>query len=133
MDGIFLIAPYRKLAALASEIALELGIILEIKFGKLEEGVHLARQALKEGAAVIVSQGATGWLIARENLPVPVVEIIPTGYDLLRAAGGAGEGQKGGNPRPSRDDPGCRHPRRNPRPGNYQGPSADLRPDRSGD
>ncbi len=85
MDGIFLIAPYRRLAALAGEVALELGIILEIKIGKLAEGVRLARQALKEGAAVIVSQGATGWLIARENLPVPVVEIIPTGYDLLRA------------------------------------------------
>ncbi|MDH7577106.1 MAG: sigma 54-interacting transcriptional regulator [Bacillota bacterium] len=85
MGGFFLIAPYRKLANLACETALEMGVILEIKIGKLEEGVRLARQALKEGASVILSQGATAWQIVQENLPIPVVEIIPTGYDLLRA------------------------------------------------
>lgn len=89
MSNILLIAPYRKLASLAHKVALELGEIPEIKIGKLEEGVRLGRQALKEGTALIISQGATAWLLNQENFPVPVIEIVPTGYDILRAVLGA--------------------------------------------
>ncbi len=89
MAEIYVIAPYRKLAQLAREVAQELGLEVEVRIGRLLEGARLARQACREGAAVLVSQGATAWQIAQENLPLPLVEIIPTCYDLLRAVAAA--------------------------------------------
>lgn len=80
-----MVAPYRRLAATAHEVSLQLGFMLDIKIGKLEDGVKLAWQAIREGSRLIISQGATALQISQENLPVPVVEVIPTGYDLLRA------------------------------------------------
>lgn len=85
MDDITLIAPYRRLANTAHEVSLQLGIRIDIKLGKLDEGVRLAHQAVREDAGLIISQGATALQIMQENLAVPVVEVIPTGYDLLRA------------------------------------------------
>jgi transcriptional regulator with PAS, ATPase and Fis domain len=85
MNDITLIAPYRRLAEVAQEVSLQLGIILDIKIGKLGDAARMARQAIREGAQLVISQGATALQIKQEDLPVPLIEIIPTGYDLLRA------------------------------------------------
>ena len=52
--------------------------------GNLTEGVKAARQAIADGAEVIVSRGGTAAMIAR-HVDVPVVEIQVTVLDVLRA------------------------------------------------
>ncbi|NMC31757.1 MAG: PAS domain S-box protein [Veillonellaceae bacterium] len=79
-----LIAPYAELAGVASEVRDSLGLDFPIAVGILESAVGVAETLIHQGAEVIVSRGGTAALL-RNVLPVPVVEIKVTGYDVMRA------------------------------------------------
>ncbi|HWI52293.1 MAG TPA: sigma 54-interacting transcriptional regulator [Symbiobacteriaceae bacterium] len=85
MPQIAFIAPYHELGDLVQKVGQELGEEIEILVGRTTQGVHLAQEAQKNGAEVIVSRGVTAWMIAGAGLGIPVVEVPITGYDLLRA------------------------------------------------
>ncbi|HYF93153.1 MAG TPA: sigma 54-interacting transcriptional regulator [Symbiobacteriaceae bacterium] len=85
MPQIACIAPYRELGDLAQKVGQELGEEIEVLVGRIRQGVHLAQEAQRSGAEVIVSRGVTAWMIARAGLGIPVVDVPITGYDLLRA------------------------------------------------
>lgn len=85
MPQIAFIAPYRELGDLVPKAGQGLGEAVEVLVGRIRQGVHLAQEAQKNGAEVIVSRGVTAWMIARAGLGIPVVDVPITGYDLLRA------------------------------------------------
>jgi PAS domain S-box-containing protein len=85
MPQIAFIAPYPELGDLVHKVGQELGEEVEVLVGRVKQGVHLAQEAQKNGAEVIVSRGITAWMIAEAGLGIPVVEVPITGYDLLRA------------------------------------------------
>ncbi|MHC1712337.1 MAG: sigma 54-interacting transcriptional regulator [Solidesulfovibrio sp.] len=80
---IALIAPYNSLFLEAQAVATRLGQDVRVIEGDLEEGVKAARQAVGQGAEVLVSRGGTARLIAR-NVDAPVVEIRVCPQDILR-------------------------------------------------
>ena len=79
-----LIAPYAELAGVASEVRDSMGLDFPIAVGILESAVGVAETLIRQGAEVIISRGGTAALL-RNVLPVPVVEIKVTGYDVMRA------------------------------------------------
>jgi len=83
-EKIVLISPDEKLAEKARNVIAELGEKMEVYQGSLSEGVKLAKQAVENGANIIVSRGATGNLI-RRNLQIPVVNIENNGFDIIQA------------------------------------------------
>lgn len=82
---IALIAPYATLTELALEARAGSPVPIAVHQGDLQYGVEAARQALREGASIIVSRGGTARLI-EERLGVQVVEIRVSSHDVLRAA-----------------------------------------------
>lgn len=78
-----LVAPYEELRRIGEEAARERGIPLRSCAGDLHIGEARAREAIAEGAEIIISRGGTARVISA-SCPVPVVEIRVTGYDLLR-------------------------------------------------
>lgn len=83
-----LVAPYKELAESAQEVCRELGLMATVAVGDLAEGVKVARDLVGRGAEVIVSRGGTATAIGRE-LDVPVVEIVVSAFDLVRALAAA--------------------------------------------
>ncbi|MBE3572163.1 MAG: sigma 54-interacting transcriptional regulator [Moorella humiferrea] len=84
MAAITMVATYQSLAEMAMAICQENKWEVDIVVGQLEQGVELARAAVKGGSRVIISRGLTARYI-RNALEVPVVSVPVTGYDLLRA------------------------------------------------
>jgi len=81
---IAIIAPYEELSLLASSVCRELNEDIEIRTGDLAEGVAIAQQFIKKGVEIFISRGGTARAIkASEN--VPVVEIMISGFDIIRA------------------------------------------------
>lgn len=82
---IALIAPYDKLSDLALHARARYPMPITVLQGDLSDGVAAARQALAQGARIIVSRGGTARMIA-EELGIQVVEIRISAYDVLRTA-----------------------------------------------
>lgn len=78
-----IIATYPGLKMDVESVVKELGINVLIFEGDVEEGVRAARQAVAAGAEVIISRGGTARLI-RESIPIPVVDIEVSAYDIIR-------------------------------------------------
>ena len=85
------IAPYENMKRLMGELASEYPQMeLTIFVGDREAGLEIARQNFHGNYDVVISRGATATMLKRE-LPLPVVEIEISTYDLLcslRLAGG---------------------------------------------
>ncbi|MES5261650.1 sigma-54-dependent Fis family transcriptional regulator [Priestia megaterium] len=77
------IAPYNGLKELMINLGEYEEFELKVEIGDLQEGVTLAKEALKKGIDVIISRGGTAELIQRE-VSIPVIEIEVSGYDMLR-------------------------------------------------
>jgi PAS domain S-box-containing protein len=82
-NKIILIAPYLKLKESSQKVVDRNNYDIDVYLGDLEEGVKVAKEAVKNGAELIISRGGTATMI-KENVDVPVVEINVTGFDLLR-------------------------------------------------
>lgn len=81
---ILLIAPYKKLAIIADNLAKKLDLNITVKQGNLFRGVEIAKKEItKNNADIIISRGGTASLI-RNSVNIPVIDIKVTGYDLLR-------------------------------------------------
>ena len=78
-----IIVPYSELKQAAEEVVAEMKANVLVLEGDLSEGVAAARQAVKNGAEVIVSRGGTAMLIA-QSIDVPVVEIKVSPFDMIR-------------------------------------------------
>ncbi|MCL6592635.1 MAG: sigma 54-interacting transcriptional regulator, partial [Alicyclobacillus sp.] len=88
---IALIAPYPELAQAAQELCRTYGERIDIfAVGALEEGVQAGRQAIRQGARVLISRGGT-WLRLSQEVSVPVVEIAVTVHDVMVALQKAAE------------------------------------------
>ena len=80
---IVLIAPYNDLYEKAVTILQRQEYAnIEVVLANLDEGLSAARQKMGQGAKVIISRGGT-FLLLRDVLRIPMVEIVITGYDLL--------------------------------------------------
>lgn len=85
---IAIIAPYPELAEIAKQVCDELDIQADIAVGDLEEGVKLAKKFVKSGTEIIISRGGTATAIM-EKVGEPVIEIIVSPYDIIRAVASA--------------------------------------------
>ncbi|AEE91698.1 Proprionate catabolism activator, Fis family [Tepidanaerobacter acetatoxydans Re1] len=85
---IAIVAPYVELSDVARHTCDELEVAAKIVVGDLEEGVKAAKKLIDEGAEVIISRGGTATAITRQ-LDEPVVEIIVSPYDIIRAVASA--------------------------------------------
>ncbi|HHY70297.1 MAG TPA: sigma 54-interacting transcriptional regulator, partial [Thermoanaerobacterales bacterium] len=79
-----IVAPYPELSKIAQQVCHELEVEAVIAVGDLEEGVKAARKLIDDGAEVIISRGGTATAIAKQ-LDEPVMEIIVSPYDIIRA------------------------------------------------
>lgn len=77
------IAPYDGLKELISSLGEEEDFELQVEVGDLQKGVALAHEAVESGFDIIISRGGTAELI-ESTVPIPVVEIEVSGYDMLR-------------------------------------------------
>ena len=76
------IAPYQIIQDKARSIIATNGYPAKSYLGNLQEGVEVARQALADGAHIIISRGGTARLI-REQLNVEVIEVNASYLQLL--------------------------------------------------
>lgn len=83
-----IVAPYPELSDIARQVCDELEVEAAIVVGDLEDGVKTARKLIDEGAEVIISRGGTATAIAKQ-LDEPVMEIIVSPYDIIRAVASA--------------------------------------------
>ncbi len=81
MDIAF-IAPYQIIQDKARSIIATNGYPAKSYLGNLQDGVEVARQAIAEGAHIIISRGGTARLI-REQLNVEVIEVNASYLQLL--------------------------------------------------
>lgn len=84
-DGmkVMAIAPYDGLKELMLRLGEKEEFELQVEVGDLQRGVVLAKEAVNNGVDIIISRGGTAELIQKE-VPIPVVEIEVSGYDMLR-------------------------------------------------
>lgn len=87
MKPICVIAPYQELAEKAQMVISELNIPAEVVCGDLLKGLEKAREAVAQGAEVVVSRGGTASLL-QEKMDVPVVEIQVSSVDVINAING---------------------------------------------
>lgn len=85
MSSIVLIAPFEELARVAQDTCRKLNENIPIRTATMDNAVQTAREAIGQGAEVIISRGSVAWKIEQARLPVPLIHIPITGYDLLRA------------------------------------------------
>ena len=77
------IAPYEGMKPLMSGLAEEYPEIdLTLFVGDLEEGLEIAHSNFHGNYDAVISRGGTAKML-RKNLPLPVVEIPVSMYDLL--------------------------------------------------
>ncbi len=81
---IVFVVPDEKLAKTAEEVIYEHNEDIEVYRGSFSEGLRYARQAINNGANIIISRGGTGSLIKR-NVEIPVVEIEFGSYDVINS------------------------------------------------
>ncbi|MGI6113752.1 MAG: PrpR N-terminal domain-containing protein, partial [Mahellales bacterium] len=81
-EKIVFIAPDESLANRAAQVISELGEQIGVFQGSLEEGLWLAKKAVKNGANIIISRGGTGTLI-KEKLNIPVVNLETSSFDII--------------------------------------------------
>ena len=86
--NIAIVAPYPELSKIAQQVCDELEVDAMIAVGDLDEGVKAAKKLIEKGAEVIISRGGTATAISRQ-LDEPVVEIIVSPYDIIRAVASA--------------------------------------------
>ena len=81
---ILAIAPYEGLREiLLAEAAHHDNLEMDVYLGDLADGAAIAKSLAKAGYDIILSRGGTATLIQRKT-DLPVVDIAPTVYDLLR-------------------------------------------------
>ena len=79
------IAPYDGMKVLMMRVAkANPDIELEVFVGDLEKGVQIAKQNFHSNYDIIISRGGTAKLIEKA-VPIPVVEVSFSPYDILRA------------------------------------------------
>lgn len=87
------LAPYREISDMAADLQREIDEPLEIVPARVTDALDLSHQLVRSGATVIVSRGGIAdqlrasdaeWLVG-----VPIVDIIVTAYDVMRAVGEA--------------------------------------------
>lgn len=83
MERVCFIAPYKELAILGQQANKMLGTNVQIRIGDLEKGVLSTKEAIKQGAQVVVSRGGTATII-KKKVDIPVVEVKVSGYDILK-------------------------------------------------
>ncbi len=87
---IVMISPLPELTRLAQQVSKELNFEMEIVEAFLDEGVELGKKAVQSGADVIISRGPTG-VILKKELPIPVILIQITNFDIIQALYHAGQ------------------------------------------
>lgn len=80
---VYAIAPYEGLKELIIELGRNQDFEIHVEVGDLEKGVELASRAADQGYDIIISRGGTAELI-QKKVPIPVIEIEVSGYDMLR-------------------------------------------------
>jgi PAS domain S-box-containing protein len=85
MKEIVLVAPIPSMFELARQVIDADGHgAVEVRPGNMREGLEAARQAIREGAKVVVSRGGTYQMI-KADMDLPVVEIKITTFDLIES------------------------------------------------
>lgn len=85
---IAIVAPYPELCEIAKQVCNELEVDAAVVVGDLEEGVKAAKELMDKGVEVIISRGGTATAISRQ-LDEPIVEIVVSPYDIMRAVASA--------------------------------------------
>jgi transcriptional regulator with PAS, ATPase and Fis domain len=84
MNAVALCAPFEGMARMAAAICEHFDKPIVVETGDLQEGLRKSRQLVERGTRIIISRGGTAKLL-RQALPVPIVEIEVTAYDILRS------------------------------------------------
>ncbi len=85
MKSYFLfLAPFEEIRTIAQRVITEESLTdWVVDCGNNVRGVELAKQHIERGARVVVSRGVTYNMLLHENLPVPVVNMGTSSYELL--------------------------------------------------
>lgn len=84
---IVVLAPLPEMKALAEEIVRKQNYHnVDVLLGSMSQGMEVAREAIAQGAEIIVTRGGT-YQLAKEAFQIPVVEIKVTAYDIIRSFG----------------------------------------------
>jgi transcriptional regulator with PAS, ATPase and Fis domain len=83
MADIVFVAPSLQLTHLAMQLR-EQAEDINVITGRLEAGVAMAREAVENGARVLISRGFTYQMIVDALPHIPVIEVKFSGYDILR-------------------------------------------------
>ncbi len=85
MHEIVIVAPIRSMPELAQQVIDQYDYRgVGVRTGNLRDGLESARQAIREGAEVIISRGGTYQLI-KADTNVPVVEVKVNAFDLIES------------------------------------------------
>ncbi|MCC8189121.1 MAG: PrpR N-terminal domain-containing protein, partial [Planctomycetes bacterium] len=78
------LAPIREIKTIALQVIAERGAEnWVVEHGSNERGVRIARRHVARGARLIVSRGITCRMLRRLDLPVPVIDMGQSPYELL--------------------------------------------------
>ncbi len=87
------LAPYREISDIVTDLQREIDEPLEVLPVRVPDALDLSLQLVKSGATVIVSRGWTTDHLKTSNAEwlygIPIVDIIVTAYDVMRAVGEA--------------------------------------------
>lgn len=82
-----MLAPLPEMKVRAEDIVREQGYHnVDVLLGSMSQGIEVAREAIAQGAEIIVTRGGT-YRLAKEAFQVPVVEIKVTAYDIIQSFG----------------------------------------------
>ncbi|EAX47423.1 sigma54 specific transcriptional regulator, Fis family [Thermosinus carboxydivorans Nor1] len=84
MANIVFLAPDEDMYHMALETLRHAHPDIRIERGLLSAGVRIARKLVEDGVEVIISRGGTASAIKDAGLPVTIVEVPITGFDVIR-------------------------------------------------
>ncbi|HWQ74111.1 MAG TPA: sigma 54-interacting transcriptional regulator [Syntrophomonas sp.] len=85
MAQIVFLAPDEKVMTTAQALAVDGFSDIFVARGSLGEGLKAALKLAEEGAEIFIARGGTANAIRNSGLPITVVEVATTGFDIIRA------------------------------------------------
>ncbi|MDR1321769.1 MAG: sigma 54-interacting transcriptional regulator [Gracilibacteraceae bacterium] len=84
MADILFLAPHQEIMQVAGEICAGSDDI-EIEIARMDDAVQKAARAEHDGYHILISRGLTSWRIVNSGVPMPLVDVSISGYDIIKA------------------------------------------------
>ncbi|MEW6625053.1 MAG: sigma 54-interacting transcriptional regulator [Bacillota bacterium] len=81
---IAVIAPDKELLSLVKEVEKEIDEPITVVNGYLDQGIDVAKELIEQGVKVLVSRGGTTNKLRQAKIPLPIIDIPITEYDIIK-------------------------------------------------